>query len=204
MTPTLKVYSKFVLPSWTMFSHIKKWVVQWPAVCDSWSLYCTNTWWRARATFVYIRYTLASVGLWLAHVWFLKIVSMQESVCVFVCVCVCVCACLCVHVHPWSYCKQGKICLAKISRSFQEYRKNFLWILILYKLRMIVFLNVRHHESFSVKNFIGWNPQKFSLVNLSLFTVLIASGMIWTPYDWLNKFYSIIIMGLLACTWHTT
>ena len=55
-----------------------------------------------------------------------------------------------------------------------------------------------------MKNFIGWNPQKFSPVNLSLYTVLIAGGMIWTPYDWLNKFYSIIIMGLLACTWHTT
>ena len=33
MTPTLKMYSNFVLPSWTMFSHIKKSVVQWPAVC---------------------------------------------------------------------------------------------------------------------------------------------------------------------------
>ena len=35
-------------------------------------------------------------------------------------------------------------------------------------------LNVRHRESFPVKNSIGWNPQKFSPVDLSLFTVHIV------------------------------
>ena len=36
------------------------------------------------------------------------------------------------------------------------------------------FLNVRHLESFPVKNFIGWNPQKFSPVNLSSFMVFLS------------------------------
>ena len=33
----------------------------------------------------------ACTGLWPAHAWFLIIVSVQTSVCVFVCVFVCVC-----------------------------------------------------------------------------------------------------------------
>ena len=140
MTPTLKMYSNFVLPSWTTFSHIMKCVVQWPAVCDSWSLYCNNTR-RAKAILVYIRCTLASLGLWLAHVWFLKIVSMQESVCV----CLCVCACA-----PEA--TINREIFAKISCGFQEYHKFFLWIFILYKLCMIVFFKCCKRKA----------PRKFS------------------------------------------
>ena len=33
-------------------------------------------------------------------------------------------------------------------------------------------VNVRHRESFPVKNYTGWNPRKFSPVNLSPFTVV--------------------------------
>ena len=38
-------------------------------------------------------------------------------------------------------------------------------------------LNVRYRESFPVKNFIGWNPQKFSPANLSLFMVRMYLGL---------------------------
>ena len=31
-----------------------------------------------------------------------------------------------------------------------------------------------HHESFPVKNYIGWNPRKLSPANISPFTVLCA------------------------------
>ena len=42
-------------------------------------------------------FKLGAPGLRLAHTWFLKIVSMQMSVCVYVFVCVRVCVCVCVH-----------------------------------------------------------------------------------------------------------
>ena len=35
-------------------------------------------------------------------------------------------------------------------------------------------LNVRQCKSFPVKNFIGWNPQKFNPANISMFKVLVA------------------------------
>ena len=37
-------------------------------------------------------------GYRLVRAWFLKIVSVRMSVCVYVCLCVCVCVCVCVSV----------------------------------------------------------------------------------------------------------
>ena len=64
---------------------------------------------------------MARAGLWSAHAWFLKIVSVWMSVCM----------CVCVRVH------------------------------------------VRVHVHVCIPS-----PR-----------LLIPSGMIWTPYDWLNKLY---------------
>ena len=47
----------------------------------------------------YVFLNQARAGLWLVHTWFLEIVPVRTSVCVFVYVCVCVCVC----VRPRGY-----------------------------------------------------------------------------------------------------
>ena len=56
--------------------------------------------------------------------------------------------------------------------SFKEYCKSF--SMNIYKLCIMALfkcLNVRHFESFPMKDYIEWNPQKFSPENLSPFVV---------------------------------
>ena len=69
------------------------------------------------------------------------------------------------------YRKRGKIRWAKLSHfsRFSRAPQKFSCE-SLYKLRIMALLkccNVRHRKSFPVKNYIRWNPQKFSPVNLS-------------------------------------
>ena len=40
MTPPLIMHSKFVLPNWTVFTHILKWVRQWSVIGDH---YCEHS-----------------------------------------------------------------------------------------------------------------------------------------------------------------
>ena len=60
---------------------------------------------------MYIRCIPASIGLWLAHVRFLKIVSMQESVCV--------------HVHPEATVNRERSAWLKFHMVFKGTAKFF-------------------------------------------------------------------------------
>ena len=62
---------------------------------------------------------------------------------------------------------------------FQEHRESFpVNIHFIHIMALFSVVNVRHSESFPVKNYIGWNPRKFSPENLSPFTVLRFSCML--------------------------
>ena len=75
-----------------------------------------------------------------------------------------------------TYRKQGKIRWAKLSRfcSFQGHTKVCREYSLLYKLHIITLFQhckCKAPQKFSREKYIGWNPQKFSPVNFSPFTV---------------------------------
>ena len=69
---------------------------------------------------------------------------------------------------------------------FQEYRKIFsVNVYLLCKLCIVALFKYFKHKaprSFPMKNFIGWNPQKFNPANISSFTLYI----IWAKYCFYN------------------
>ena len=64
---------------------------------------------------------------------------------------------------------------------FQQYHENFSVNIYLYTVYIqalyngiVKYFKHKAHKSFSVKNFIGWNPLEFSSVNLSTFVTKVV------------------------------